>query len=231
MSSHQLKVVLWGEAGLWAFSSQFFKHLEDGYTPWWRGFGGHEQHYCGFCCSPNTWEGLDCRVFIGLIKHKPTPSLGENEQALEQALQQLGGSLDWTGWGQQVSITLLKNLDLKENLKNQLETDVKINLLSYKYLPRLFWAYSLPLSLHVLSQLWPHVTGSEMSWCLIYISLAIAWQKSLADGKVIGQTDRIFHLRELECEAHFVEAERGQLSHELAPELLLGHQHRAVWNH
>lgn len=134
-------------------------------------------------------------------------------------------------WGQQVSITLLKNLDWKENLKNQLEADVKINL-SSKCLPRLFWTYSLPLSLHVLSQLWPHVAGSEMSWCLIYISLAIAWQKSLADGKVmIGQTDRIFHLREIECEAHFVDAERGQLSHELAPELLLGHQHRAVWNH
>lgn len=84
-----------------------------------------------------------------------------------------GAWLNWVEgwrWGQQVSITLLKNLDWKVNLKNQLEADVKINPWSYRYLPSLFWAYSLPLSLHVLSQLWPHVIGPEMSWCLIYIS-------------------------------------------------------------
>lgn len=140
------------------------------------------------------------------------------------------GVLIELGWRMEVGTASFSHsfekLGLKENVKNQLKADVKINLLSYKYLPRLFWAYSLPLSLHVLSQLWPHVIGSGMSWCLIYISLAVAWQKRLTDGKVVnGQADRIFPLRKRECEAHFVEAERGQLSHELVPELLLGHQH------
>lgn len=53
----------------------------------------------------------------------------------------------------------------------------------------------------------------------------MAWQKSLASGKVVNsQTNLIFPFRVLECAADFVEAELGQLSHELAPELLLGHQ-------
>lgn len=52
----------------------------------------------------------------------------------------------------------------------------------------------------------------------------MAWQKSLAGGKVVnGQTNVTFPFRELECAADFAEAELGQLSHELAPELLLGH--------
>ena len=40
-----------------------------------------------------------------------------------------------------------------------------------------------------------------------------------------GQTNLIFSFRELECEAGFAGADMGQLSHELAPELLLGRQH------
>lgn len=55
---------------------------------------------------------------------------------------------------------------------------------------------------------------------------SMAWQKGLADGKVMNewpnQSDLFF--RELICEADFAEAELGQLSHELAPGLLLGHQ-------
>lgn len=52
-----------------------------------------------------------------------------------------------------------------------------------------------------------------MSWCLIYISC-----NSLARVLLINL---ILSFTELECEADFVEAERGQLSHELAPELIL----------
>lgn len=57
----------------------------------------------------------------------------------------------------------------------------------------------------------------------------MAWQKSLAGGKVVnGQTNVTFPFRELECAADFAEAELGQLSHELAPELLLGHPCRII---
>ena len=40
---------------------------------------------------------------------------------------------------------------------------------------------------------------------------------------VTGRTDFIFTLRDLECEADFLEEETGQLNHELAPGLLLDH--------